>query len=117
MEEKYNFTNSNTKYLREQKHISQENLSNELDIDQSTLAKWESSTRQITLEWAIKIADYFNVNIGDFIEKDLRIENNNFNKTQVLFDKYDRLSEDDKKFIETYIIEKDKQIDKQNNDF
>lgn len=42
---------------------------------------------------------------------------NSFNEKQVFFDKYDRLSENDKKFITTYIVEKDKQIDKQNNNF
>lgn len=71
-----NYTNSNVKYLREKKKISQGKLSEDLEIDQSTLAKWENNTRQITLGWAIKIAEYFNVLLGDFISKDLRLQKN-----------------------------------------
>lgn len=66
-----NFTNRNVKYLRESKNISQAKMSKDLKIDQSTLAKWENGTRQITLDWAIRISDYFNIYIGDFISKDL----------------------------------------------
>ncbi len=73
MESIFNYTNTNVKFLREQKGISQGTLSDNLNIDQSTLAKWENNTRQITLEWSIKIAEYFDVPIGDFIAKDLRL--------------------------------------------
>ena len=65
-----NFTNKNVKYLRETNHISQSKMAKDLNIDQSTLAKWENSTRQITLDWAIKIANYFDISVGDFISKD-----------------------------------------------
>ncbi len=75
MIENNNFTNSNVKYLREKKKISQEKMSKELKINQATLAKWESNTRKITLEWAIKLSNYFNIPIGDFISKDLKKEN------------------------------------------
>lgn len=75
MIENNNFTNSNVKYLREKKKISQEKMSKELKINQATLAKWESNTRKITLEWAIKLSNYFNISIGDFISKDLKKEN------------------------------------------
>ena len=75
MIENNNFTNSNVKYLREKKKISQEKMSKELKINQATLAKWESNTRKITLEWAIKLSNYFNITIGDFISKDLKKEN------------------------------------------
>lgn len=73
MENFSNYTNTNVKFLREQKDIPQSKLAMDLNIDQSTLAKWENNTRQITLEWAIKLAEYFNIFIGDFISKDLRI--------------------------------------------
>ena len=67
-----NFTNANVKYLREKNKISQEKMSNDLDINQSTLAKWESNTRKITLEWAIKLSNYFDIEIGEFISKNLK---------------------------------------------
>ena len=65
-----NFTNNNVKYLREKNNISQSKMSKDLNIDQSTLAKWENGTRQITLDWAIKIANYFDISVGDFISND-----------------------------------------------
>lgn len=74
MIENKNFTNANIKFLREKKMISQERLSKDLKINQSTLAKWENNTRKITLDWAIRLADYFNIPVGDFISKNLRSE-------------------------------------------
>lgn len=82
MENFSNYTNANVKFLREQKNIPQSKLAEDLKIDQSTLAKWENNTRQITLEWAIKLAEYFNIFVGDFISKDLRISNENLNKNK-----------------------------------
>ena len=70
-----NFTNSNVKFLRESRGIPQAKMSKDLNIDQSTLAKWENGSRQITLEWAIKISNYFNISIGDFISKNLLYKN------------------------------------------
>lgn len=74
MIENKNFTNVNIKFLREKKKISQERLSEDLKINQSTLAKWENNTRKITLDWAIRLADYFSIPVGDFISKNLRDE-------------------------------------------
>ncbi len=65
-----NFTNNNVKYLREKNNIPQSKMSKDLNIDQSTLAKWENGSRQITLDWAIKIANYFDISVGDFISND-----------------------------------------------
>lgn len=67
MKENKNYTNTNVKYLREKKGISQTKLAKDLNIDTSTIAKWESNTRQITLEWAIKLANYFDMDVGNFI--------------------------------------------------
>lgn len=67
MKDNKNYTNKNVKYLREKKGISQTKLARDLNIDTSTLAKWENNTRQITLEWAIKLANYFNMDVGNFI--------------------------------------------------
>lgn len=70
--ENKNYTNKNVKFLREHKKITQEKMADDLGIDQSTLAKWENNSRKITLDWALNISDYFKINIGDFIAKDLQ---------------------------------------------
>ena len=72
-----NFTNSNVKYLRIKKNISQQKMAKDLHINQATLAKWESNTRKITLEYAIILSNYFNIPVGDFISKNLIIEEEN----------------------------------------
>lgn len=70
--ENKNHTNSNVKHLRDFHGIAQSKMASDLKIDQSTLAKWENGTRQITLEWALKLADYFDLDVGTFITKDLK---------------------------------------------
>lgn len=93
MKKNDNYTNSNVKILRELNGISQSKMSKDLNIDQSTLAKWENGSRQITLEWAIKISNYFNIGIGDFISENILYkkekydENLNSNYKRVLKDK------------------------------
>lgn len=67
MRENKNYTNVNVKYLRENKGISQTKLAKDLKIDTSTIAKWENNSRQITLDWAIKLANYFDIDVGSFI--------------------------------------------------
>ena len=69
-----NYTNDNVKFLRESRKYSQEKMADDLDINQATIAKWENNTRKITLEWAIKLSNYFNINIGDFISTNLKIK-------------------------------------------
>lgn len=77
------FSNSNIKFLREKKGLNQGDLSKALNIDQSTVAKWETGERQITLSWAFKLSDFFDVQIGDFLTTNLKIpkqkiENNEY---------------------------------------
>ncbi len=122
-----NFTNNNVKFLRETNNISQSKMSKDLKIDQSTLAKWENNTRQITLEWAIKIANYFNISIGDFISNDYIHNSNNKLPSsdeeykqillkKGLIDENDNLTEEDaKKLIDFAIANKDYVIKKENN--
>ncbi len=74
MLENKNFTNTNIKFLREIRKISQQKLAQDLNLNQSTLAKWETNDRKITLDQAIKLANYFQIPVGDFIAKDLRIK-------------------------------------------
>ena len=111
-----NYTNANVKYLRERRGLSQGELAEALNIDQSTLAKWEANTRKITLEWSMKIAEYFSVFIGDFISTDLK-NNEEFQKEneldQILFSKAKELSDEDKKAVITLINSIKRNIDKE----
>lgn len=102
MKNNKNYTNINVKYLREKKGISQTKLAKDLNIDTSTLAKWENNTRQITLEWAIKLANYFDMDVGDFISVN-QITNTSYTTTE----------EDLKKVLEEKgLLDKDGNLDK-----
>jgi transcriptional regulator with XRE-family HTH domain len=113
------FFNKNLKFVRQQKGISQQELANKLNLDRSTISRWENDEMDITVSNAIQIADYFNIPIEDFTSKDLSTSNENkmFDEIDVLFNKNkDFLTEDDKDYIK-YIIEKrKKEIDKQLGD-
>lgn len=91
MRENKNFTNVNVKYLRENKGISQTKLAKDLKIDTSTIAKWENNSRQITLDWAIKLANYFDIDVGSFISinqvYNSKNKNNDENLKKVLEEK------------------------------
>lgn len=117
--ENINYTNSNVKYLRELNGIPQSKVASDLSIDQSTLAKWENGTRQITLEWAIKLSNYFNIDVGTFISKDL-LHNTSFQnpttneeykqilKSKGLMDENETINDEDfKKLIDFAVANKD----------
>lgn len=125
MKDNKNYTNINVKYLREKKGISQTKLAKDLNIDTSTLAKWENNTRQITLEWAIKLANYFDMDVGNFISVNQitntssknvsKEEYKNILKEKGLINDDDNITEEDaKKLIDFAIANKDYVIKKEN---
>lgn len=111
------FVGEKIKQFRTNNNITQQELAEHLKTTSQTISRYENGILEANQDILFSLADYFHVSIDDFFPERQQINENSFNKKQVLFDKYDKLSEDDKKFITTYIIEKDKQIDKQNNNF
>lgn len=65
----------NLKYLREKKNISQQQLADKLDIDRSTISKWENFQMDATLKYALKIADILDVNIEDLLYSNMEFTN------------------------------------------
>ena len=113
-----NYFAKNIKYLRTKKNIDQQVMAEDLGIAQSTLSCWENGLRSPDLDMISKIAKYLNV-YDDFISKDLTsVENNNqFDETNILYDKYkDILTDSDKNIIKTIIEERKRQIDEQLGD-
>lgn len=55
--------------LREQKGISQEELSTKLNIAQQTLAEWEINKTQPNHKQLVKMSKIFNVNVDEFIKQ------------------------------------------------
>jgi len=53
--------------LRKSKGITQEQPSKELSVSRVTLARWESGRFQPSLDYIIKLAEYFGVSIDDLV--------------------------------------------------
>ncbi len=62
----------NLKYLREQKGVSQQNIADVLETNQSAVANWEQNHRKLDIEMIIRLAEYFGVTLDDLVLRDLR---------------------------------------------
>ena len=114
MKDTSNFFPTNLQYLRKDKHLTQNELANKIGVDQTTIGRWEDGNREPTIGNVVNIAEVFNISIPDLLGKDLTKENNIFDETEVLFDKYKEfLSESDKNIIKAIIEERKKEIDKE----
>ncbi len=49
------------KELRQEKGLSQSQLAKEIQVNQTTIGKWEACKRSITVEYIIALCNYFNV--------------------------------------------------------
>lgn len=109
------YFNKNLKFIRQQMNISQQELADKLNLDRSTISRWENNDMDASIENAIQVANVLNISIADLTGKDLTKENNNtFDELEILFNKNkDILTEDDKEMIKFMIEKRKKEIDKQ----
>ncbi len=61
----------NIRHLRKLEKISQKELAESLEIPRSTLNNWERGSSEPKLESIIKLAEYFDVSVGDLIEDNI----------------------------------------------
>lgn len=57
------------RYLREKRGISQLKLAMDLSMNQNTISRYETGTRQADYATLIRFADYFNVSIDYLLER------------------------------------------------
>lgn len=83
------FFNKNLKFIRQQKGISQQELAEKLNIDRSTVSRWENEEMEATISNAIQVADVLNVPLPEFLGKDLSENDTSiqFNELEILFNK------------------------------
>ena len=102
------FFPQNLKYLLDNDIITVKTILNLTNNNSPSLVTmWKNGERQITTKDLLKIANHLGYTVDDPINKDLsKINDNEINKTQILFDKSkDILSDDDRATLE-FIMKK-----------
>lgn len=111
------YFSKNLQYLRKKKNLSRSDLAEKLNVNQSTISRWENEDMGVTVDNAYDVASFFDVSIADLTGEDMSSLQNKFSQTEVLFDKTkDILSDDDRELIE-HIMKKtiDKYEQNKNN--
>ena len=55
------------KELREERHLTQKELSQKLNVSQTTVAKWEAGDREPCFDMLVKLADFFECSADYFL--------------------------------------------------
>lgn len=71
------------KSLRTQYNMSQQDVSNKLNINRSTYARYESSSTQPDFDTLIKLADLYNVSIDYILGRNIDIDIQNINNPNI----------------------------------
>ena len=102
-----NYFSSNLKFLREERNLSKSQLASKLNVNSSTITRWENAEMGATVDNAYDVANFFNISVADLTGEDLTKNNNiKTNKLDLLYSKTkDILSDDDKATIE-FLMEK-----------
>jgi len=110
-----NYFSKNLKYLRENNGLSKSELATKLNLNQSTISRWENGDMGANVDNAYDVANYFGVSISDLLSKDLSTNNYKmFDNLELLFSKNkDILTEDDKEYIRFIVEKRKKEIDKE----
>ena len=81
------YFSKNLEYLRKLKNISRSELASKINVNQSTISRWENEDMGVTVDNAYDVANFFNISVADLTGKDLAKESNSYDETDVLFDK------------------------------
>lgn len=111
------YFSKNLKFLREQRKLSQNKLAELSNVNQTTIARWESEEISPSLDNIYDVANVLNVSIADLTGRDLTEEQPIFDELELLFSKNKNILTDDDKETIKFVIEKarrkvDEQLDK-----
>ena len=96
----------NLKYLRTTRKISQQQLANKLEIDRSTISKWETGDFDPTVGNVIAIANLLGVPVADLVGIDIEQNGLYIDELEELFIQNKHLLTDDDRDTIKFIIEK-----------
>ncbi len=110
------YFSKNIKFLRESKGISKSELSKRINVNQSTLTRWENGEMGATIDNALDVANYFEISMADLVGRDLSINNYSDSnlKQEILFNKSkEYLTESDWNIINAIVEQRKKEIDEE----
>lgn len=107
------------KYYRTKKNLTQLELGEYLGITSQTISRYESGILETNQDVLFRLAEFFNISINEFFptihhnrkENDSECVQDLLEQYKVLFDKDDRLTEEQKKFFMDFLEERHKRID------
>lgn len=70
-----NYFSKNLKYLREKRHLSQNKLAEQVGVNQTTIARWETEEITPSINNVEQIASTLNISLPDLLIYDLQQEN------------------------------------------
>ena len=100
------FFSKNLKHLRTTRKISQQQLADKLDIDRSTISRWESNDIDPTVSNVIAIANLLGVPVADLVGIDIQDDGLYIDELEELFIQNKHLLTDDDRDTIRFIIEK-----------
>lgn len=78
--------------------MSRSELAEKLNVNQSTISRWENEDMGVTVDNAYDVAQFFNVSMADLTGVDLTIKNSPpISKLDVLFNKTKNILNDDER--------------------
>lgn len=80
-----NYFNTNLKFIREKKGLSQNKLANIVGVNQTTIARWETQEIIPSIDNVEDVSKALNISLPDMLAIDLRIEHPNEEIREVEF--------------------------------
>ncbi len=117
---KISFFPKNLAYLRKKNNLTQLQLAQKIEVDQTTIGRWEDGNREPSVGNVANISSVFKVSIPDLLDKDLSLigdkEITPSNELVYLIEKYvNILTEDDKEYIMFIINKRIKELEKKSS--
>lgn len=118
-----NYFNTNLKFIREQKGLSQNKLANMVGVNQTTIARWESQDIIPSIDNVEDVSKALNISLPDMLTIDLRIKHPNekikeveFGDMKVTLSKDGNITNDDLDEAMAFILEQKMKNKKENKD-
>ena len=73
-----NYFYDNLRYLRNKKKMSMEKFGEHINQSSANISRWENKNNGITIDVANDVAQKLGYSLGELIEKDLRLEDENY---------------------------------------